>query len=55
MSPGPSMVVVINNAIFKGRYNGILTSIGHGIGITSLCNIYGFGLRDTHKYQYIYL
>jgi len=34
MSPGPSMAVVINNAIFKGRYNGILTSIGHGIGIT---------------------
>ncbi len=34
MSPGPSMAVVINNAIFKGRYNGILTSIGHGIGIS---------------------
>ena len=33
MSPGPSMAVVINNAIFKGRYNGIITSIGHGIGI----------------------
>ena len=33
MSPGPSMVVVINNAIFKGRYHGILTSLGHGIGI----------------------
>ena len=33
MSPGPSMVVVINNAIFKNRLNGILTSIGHGIGI----------------------
>ena len=33
MSPGPSMVVVINNAIFKGRFHGILTSIGHGIGI----------------------
>ena len=33
MSPGPSMVVVVNNAIFKNRYNGILTSIGHGIGI----------------------
>jgi len=33
MSPGPSMVVVINNAIFKNRYHGILTSIGHGIGI----------------------
>ena len=34
MSPGPSMAVVINNAIFKGRYNGILTSIGHGLGIS---------------------
>ena len=34
ISPGPSMAVVINNAIFKGRYSGILTSIGHGIGIT---------------------
>ena len=33
MSPGPSMVVVINNAIFKSRLNGILTSIGHGVGI----------------------
>ena len=32
MSPGPSMVVVINNAIFKSRFHGILTSIGHGIG-----------------------
>ena len=34
MSPGPSMALVINNAIFKGRHNGILTSLGHGIGIT---------------------
>ena len=34
MSPGPSMAVVIRNAIFKGKYNGILTSIGHGVGIT---------------------
>ena len=33
ISPGPSMVVVINNAIFKNRYHGILTSVGHGIGI----------------------
>ena len=33
MSPGPSMVGVINNAIFKNRLNGILTSIGHGVGI----------------------
>ena len=33
ISPGPSMVVVINNAIFKNRYHGVLTSLGHGIGI----------------------
>lgn len=33
MSPGPSMVVVINNSIFKNRFHGILTSLGHGIGI----------------------
>ena len=33
ISPGPSMVVVINNAIFKSRYHGVLTSIGHGLGI----------------------
>ena len=34
ISPGPSMAVVIDNAIYKGRYSGILTSIGHGVGIT---------------------
>ena len=33
MSPGPSMMVVINNAIFKNKFNGILTAIGHGFGI----------------------
>ena len=46
MSPGPSMVVVINNAIFKGRYNGILTAIGHGIGIAVYATfaILGLGL-----------
>ena len=46
MSPGPSMVVVVNNAIFKNRYSGILTSIGHGIGIGvyALCAVIGIGL-----------
>ena len=33
MSPGPSMVVVVNNAIFKDKFNGILTALGHGFGI----------------------
>ena len=44
MSPGPSMAVVINNAIFKGRSNGILTSIGHGIGITIYASFAVLGL-----------
>tara|TARA_B100001939_G_C16720952_1_gene521187 strand:+ start:1 stop:546 length:546 start_codon:yes stop_codon:yes gene_type:complete len=38
------MAVVINNAIFKGRYNGILTSIGHGIGITVYATFAVLGL-----------
>ena len=38
MSPGPSMMVVINNAIFKNKFNGILTAFGHGFGI----GIYAF-------------
>ena len=44
MSPGPSMAVVINNAIFKGRYNGIFTSIGHGIGIAFYATFAVLGL-----------
>ena len=46
MSPGPRMVVVINNAIFKNRYQGILTSIGHGIGIGiyALFAVLGIGI-----------
>ena len=44
MSPGPSMAVVISNAIFKGRYNGILTSIGHGTGIAIYATFAVLGL-----------
>lgn len=44
MSPGPSMAVVINNAIFKGRNNGVLTSIGHGIGIAIYATFAVLGL-----------
>lgn len=46
MSPGPSMAVVIHNAIFKGRYAGILTAIGHGIGILvyAIFAVLGLGL-----------
>ena len=46
MSPGPSMFVVINNAIHKNRINGILTAIGHGfgIGIYAFFAVLGIGL-----------
>ena len=44
ISPGPSMAVVISNAIFKGRYNGILTSIGHGTGIAIYATFAVLGL-----------
>ena len=46
MSPGPSMALVINNAIFKGRHIGIITAIGHGIGIAVYATfaVLGIGL-----------
>ena len=45
MSPGPSMVVVIN-AITKSRVNGIIAAIAHGIGIAiyALFAVLGIGL-----------
>lgn len=46
ISPGPSMVVIINNAITKSRINGIITAIAHGIGIAiyALFAVLGIGL-----------
>ena len=46
MSPGPSMVVVINNAITKSRVNGIIAATAHGIGIAiyALFAVLGIGL-----------
>ena len=39
ISPGPSLALVIKNTIDGGRTQGILTGIGHGLGLT----IYAFG------------
>ena len=33
MSPGPSMALIIRNSIKFGRVSGLLSSIGHAIGI----------------------
>ena len=38
ITPGPSLAIVIRNTIAGGRKNGVLTGVGHGIGIT----IYAF-------------
>ena len=32
MSPGPSLAVVLRNTISGGRFQGIMTGIGHGLG-----------------------
>jgi len=53
MSPGPSMIVVINNAVFKNRFHGYLTSIGHGLGILiyAILAILGLGyLIDNYPF-----
>lgn len=33
ISPGPSLAVVVSNTIVKGRAYGVVTGIGHGVGI----------------------
>jgi threonine/homoserine/homoserine lactone efflux protein len=33
ISPGPSLIVVIRNTIAGGRKQGVMTAIGHGIGL----------------------
>jgi threonine/homoserine/homoserine lactone efflux protein len=44
MSPGPSLAVVIRNNINYNRVAGILTSIGHGLGIGVYATIAVLGL-----------
>ena len=44
MSPGPSLVIVIRNNLNFNRLAGILTSIGHGIGIGVYATLAVLGL-----------
>ena len=46
ISPGPSLAVVIRNTIEGGRTQGILTGIGHGIGLTIYASIAVMGLSS---------
>ena len=44
MSPGPSLAIVIRNNINFNRISGILTSIGHGLGIGVYATLAVLGL-----------
>ena len=45
MSPGPSMALIIRNSIKYGRLSGILSSVGHAIGIGIYAGISVVGLQ----------
>lgn len=46
MSPGPSLAVVIKNTLEGSRWHGVMTGIGHGIGvgIYATVSVLGLGL-----------
>jgi len=46
ISPGPSLVVVIRNTISGGRLQGVMTGIGHGIGLSIYAFIAVMGLSS---------
>ena len=45
MSPGPSMALIIRNSIKYGRLSGILSSVGHAIGIGIYAGVSVAGLQ----------
>ena len=46
ISPGPSLAVVIRNTITGGRSHGIMTGLGHGLGLTIYAFIAVIGLSS---------
>ena len=47
ISPGPSLAVVIRNTISGGRAQGVMTGIGHGIGLGIYAFIAVMGLTSV--------
>ena len=46
ISPGPSLAVVLRNTISGGRTQGVMTGIGHGIGLGIYASIAVMGLSS---------
>ena len=44
MSPGPSLAVILRNTLSGGRTQGVMSGIGHGLGITFYAIVAVFGL-----------
>ena len=44
MSPGPSLAVILRNTLSGGRTQGVMSGIGHGLGITFYAVIAVYGL-----------
>ena len=49
MSPGPSLAVILRNSVSGGRQQGIMTGIGHGLGITFYALFAVAGLATMFK------
>ena len=49
MSPGPSLAVILRNSVSGGRQQGIMSGIGHGLGITFYAVVAVAGLVTMFK------
>ena len=49
MSPGPSLAVILRNTLSSGRTQGIMSGIGHGLGITFYALVAVSGLIALFK------
>jgi len=50
MSPGPSLAVVVNSVLGGGRAHGVMTAIGHGLGVGlyALSTVLGLAVMVSH-------
>jgi threonine/homoserine/homoserine lactone efflux protein len=44
MSPGPSLALVVGNTVSGGRQHGVMTGVGHGVGILFYASLVVAGL-----------